>query len=47
MPQADREHAAVDPAERAGLSRRFILILLVEVVTIVALFVFGRHFGQP
>jgi hypothetical protein len=47
MPYADPPPTAQEVAERAGLSRTFVLILLVEVATLVALFIFGRHFAQP
>lgn len=34
-------------SEHRGLARIFVLIVLVEVVTIAALYVFSRHFAQP
>jgi hypothetical protein len=47
MPQVDARHAAEDAANKAGLRRTAVLIVLVEIVTIVALYVFSRHFAQP
>jgi hypothetical protein len=47
MLPTDLPPSAQEVAERAGLSRTFVLIVLVEIATLVALFVFGRHFAQP
>ena len=47
MSQADGLHAAEDAAHKGGIRRIAVLILLVEVVTIAALYVFSRHFAQP
>lgn len=46
MPHVDSRDAAEDAANQAGLNRIFIAIVFVEIVTIAALLVFGRHFAQ-
>jgi hypothetical protein len=46
MSHVESRDAAEDAANQPGLNRIFVAIVFVEIVTIAALYTFGRHFGQ-
>ncbi len=45
MPLSPDAPAAQPPEDTSGLARIFVLIVLVEIVTIAGLYWFGRHFA--
>jgi hypothetical protein len=45
MPTPDRHPADGDAEPRAGFSRRVVVVFAVQLVTLAALYWFGRHFA--